>query len=312
MSRPTTAVTLTAGNPLGASTSGGEREAPTSQTSNRDPQNAPLAQSDSSLRSRATGKAPMVPNNNDRRSGESITSDGRRELFAQEPPTAMVVKRFAPRGRAARRGAAFTRDFQVGKIGVLSLQECDLLEDRMLASLATEELALADRSLEVKSQFLTALNMYLAINGGSVGNSTGRLGVKDDSEPLRFADVEVSAVEVASMLGDKAYAYMRARATEIRDTLESMFATVETVNAEILFPGVCYAAGLVKVVAAKRGLSQYPQYAAIGSEYAANVPPYLMAIIMQSSAATLDGTSSNVRASRVPTASQSPPSDGRD
>jgi len=211
--------------------------------------------------------------------------------------TDSTVRVFSARGRNARRGLPFKADISVGKIGVLGFEEAEQLEMRLMHAMCDAEISLADRSVSVRDSFLSVLFLYLAINSGSVGNTTGRLGVRDDSEPLRFSGVQLSAVEVATVLGDKAYAYMRVRATEIRDAIESAFATAALPDAEVNFPGIVFATDLLRVAAAKRGLSQYPQYAAVGSEYAAGTPPYLIAIIQASSATTVDAPgASNVRA----------------
>lgn len=188
----------------------------------------------------------------------------------------------------------------MGKFGVLAEEESDMLEMRLLRALSNDDLLLGDKSSAVREEFLRVLHLFLAINSGSIGNVTGRMGVKDDSQPLRFGDVELAAADVATILGDKAYSYMRARASRIRDTIESAFATASLPDAELVFPGVCRAVDLIKVVAAAKGLSQYPQYAAVGSQYASGTPPYLITLIMESAAKVLNTVQGNVRASDGP------------
>jgi hypothetical protein len=188
-----------------------------------------------------------------------------------------------------------TSDLCVGKIGVLSAEEAELLEEKLMSAFCHDDLSLADKSEAFREDFLRALHLFLAINSGSLGNASGRTGVRDDSQPLRFGDTELSAVDVATIIGDRAYSYMRVRATQIRDTIESAFATSLLPGAEIDFPGICYAVDLIKVVAASKGLSQYPQYVAVGSQYAAGTPPFVMAAIQESSSKVLNTTQGNVR-----------------
>lgn len=222
------------------------------------------------------------------------------EVFNAAESSQKTYTRFTPRGRLTRCAQPFASDLSVGKFGVLAEEESDLLEIRLLRALSNDELLLGDKSSAVREEFLRVLHLFLAINSGSIGNVTGRMGVKDDSQPLRFGDVELAAADVATILGDKAYSYMRARASRIRDTIESAFATASLPDAELVFPGVCRAVDLIKVVAAAKGLSQYPQYAAVGSQYASGTPPYLITLIMESAAKVLNTVQGNVRASDGP------------
>lgn len=229
----------------------------------------------------------------------SLNFFGNEEVFTREERSDPTVKKFVARGKIARGANLFTQDVSVGKIGTLGSEAVKALEEKLMGELYCGEVAIMHKSHAIQGNFRAALYLYLAVNSGSIGNVTGRMGVADDSEPLSFNGCAVSATQVATILGDKAYAYMRARATEIRDTLESMFATVDLPEAEKKFPGLCSTASLVKVVAARRGLAQYPQYAAVGSEYALGTPAFLISLIAVNSAKVLEGVGTNVRHSEV-------------
>lgn len=230
--------------------------------------------------------------------GQSSTSVVDEVFDAQQTRTGSFT-RFTPTGRLRRTAQPFANDVTVGKFGVLANSEAEALEGKLLKSFAHDGMALEAKSVAFKESFLSTLHLFLAINSGSIGNVTGRMGVRDDSQPLRFGDVELAAADVATILGDRAYSYMRCRATVIRDTIEAAISTSNLPDAEERFPGVCAAVDLIKVVAATKGLSQYPQYVAVGSQYAAGTPPYLITAILDSASKVLSTTQTNVRQSEV-------------
>lgn len=221
------------------------------------------------------------------------------EVFDAPQSKNKTFTRFTPTGRLRRAPQPFAQDVTVGKFGVLAASEAEALEEKLLKSFAHDGFFLEAKSAAFKESFLSTLHLFLAINSGSIGNVTGRMGVRDDSQPLRFGDVELAAADVAAILGDRAYSYMRCRATVIRDTIEAAISTSNLPDAEEQFPGVCAAVDLIKVVAASKGLSQYPQYVAVGSQYAAGTPPYLITAILDSAAKVLNTTQTNVRQSEV-------------
>jgi len=268
-------------------------------THSRDASHAPFARQPAVAASSGVGRAADVPAVGRRQTASSSSASAADEVFDAQQTKTGSFTRFTPTGRLRRAAQPFANDVSVGKFGVLANSEAEALEEKLLKSFAHDGMALEAKSVAFKESFLSTLHLFLAINSGSIGNVTGRMGVRDDSQPLRFGDVELAAADVAAILGDRAYSYMRCRATVIRDTIEAAISTSNLPDAEESFPGVCAAVDLIKVVAASKGLSQYPQYVAVGSQYAAGTPPYLITAILDSAAKVLTTTQTNVRQSEV-------------
>lgn len=225
---------------------------------------------------------------------QTTTAD--REIFTDAnkvPEPEVQVRVYAPKFRCGAASLpAVLPPMGVGKIGVLSAKQAETLEQTFFNRLTSAGARLEYRSHEVQASVLMALHIYLAINGGSIGNADGFGGNSEGSQPLRVYDIEVPLKHIVQIFGAQTYAYMRYRATEIRDALERVFLELRTSpdpSQDLLELNE-----LIRVTAVKRDLASYPQYIAVGSEYAYGTPCHVAALVLRSGAC-ITASTSNIR-----------------
>jgi len=181
-------------------------------------------------------------------------------------------------------------DFGADKEGKMSPRQADEVESKLLKGVVSYGDVGGGQALETTNErdrvaFLAAVYAYLALNTGS-SNAEDGFNIADGASMISWPGGTVSAGDVRSVFGNGTYRFMRARATEICDVITLMYQRAS--KYPDAFPNAVEFVGNMNVVAERRGLSEYPTYAAIGAEYIERVPPKIKARIMEASAVVLN------------------------
>jgi len=219
-------------------------------------------------------------------SGEDYGSERREIVVETQAPMVYRVK---------QRRAFFDElnslkgDFGADKEGKMSQAQADdvdvkLMEGLVASNAAGSQVKLGTINSRDKTAFMAAVYAYLALNTGSTNAEDG-FNAADGGSMISWPGGFISATEIRSVFGNGTYRYMRARATEISDVITLMY--MRASKYPDAYPGAVEFVNSMNVVAEKRGLSEYPIYAAIGAEYIERVPPKIKARIMEASANVL-------------------------
>jgi len=186
-------------------------------------------------------------------------------------------------------------DFGSGKDGVLSRQDAEILETRVMAKIEVAEgQTLANtEDLVLKNSFLMAFRLYLAMHSSE--NADDGSGAIEDGVTFSFGATTLSGALVkAAAQMSSFHRYLRCRADEVRDAIKFVLRRAGLVDAERKFPRACESARLIRVNAANRHVPDYPQYAFVGADYCSTVTPRVREILNASKAALLAAQSAPV------------------
>jgi len=142
-----------------------------------------------------------------------------------------------------------------------------------------------------RAAFTASVYAHLALNTGSVNADDGSLP-STYVNYLSFGDRRVPAVDMRALYGDDAYRFMRARADSIAATLLLQIERSKDPDPTKWVLAKEYVRDL-RVVAARKGMTEFPHLCFVGAEYVANLSHRARTLIFESSA--------NVLSSRVNT-----------
>jgi hypothetical protein len=152
---------------------------------------------------------------------------------------------------------------------------------------ASEDARVQDLEPHEQEAFRGAVYCFLALNTGAV-NSVDGFGSGTESETyLHFGGKSVRASDIRVELGSDAYRFMRARATQIAQTLLLQIQRARDPAGR--YPNATEVAHDLEVVAAKRGLTEYPHLAFVGAEYVTGITIRQRAVIFEAGANILGG-----------------------
>jgi hypothetical protein len=203
-------------------------------------------------------------------------------------------------GRYTVHGLAKIGDFGAGKDGVLSEAQAEAkiteLYDRLeMVDDNGGAMRIADLNDDDKNGFVAAIYAYLALNTGSSNADDGFGADVGSGTSLEWQYHSIPGAAVRQIFGVTTYRFMRRRATHIHDTLKVLYERGRGPHSDV-YPKAVEFCDVMDVVAAKRGLSEYPLYAFVGAEYVARTPPKIRAAVFEAAASTLS-TRTNTRES---------------
>lgn len=197
-----------------------------------------------------------------------------------------VLQRRSRRNFSARmRGVA---DFGAGKDGTMSAEQAEEKFVALCSLIQTEQgVDVGDINDETVAGFRVALYAYLALNTGSVNAEDGFSASADSATFISFSNYRVEAVKVRADLGSTTYRFMRAKADDICEVVLELYRRASLPLAEEEYPMACEFKRNMDVVAAKRGMLEYPQYTFVGAEYVTNLSPRIRRVILEAASLVL-------------------------
>jgi len=176
-------------------------------------------------------------------------------------------------------------DFGCDKDGKMSnLASIQFLNELLAKVSRGDATRVADLADHERGSFLGAVYSFLVLNTGSVNAIDGFSGDTDASK-LRFFGCEMDATDLREVIRDNGYRFMRARADEIS---AAIVLQIERARREPdKYPSSVEFVRNLEVVAARRGLTEYPHLSFVGAEYVSNLPLRTRTLIFESAANTL-------------------------
>lgn len=179
-------------------------------------------------------------------------------------------------------------DVGTGKDGVMSVEEADALERRVMESVVAEDgKSLWEMGSEnTKVAFLVALRVYLAMHSSE--NADDGSGAASDGVKLQFGPTEMLGSELKVAAGVKSFnRYLRCRADEVSTSIRFILNRAKQPGAAAAYPNACSTARLLQVNARKRYVEEYPHLAFVGAEYCSSVTPRVAEVLEEAKRAIL-------------------------
>jgi len=179
-------------------------------------------------------------------------------------------------------------DFGAGKDGTMSAEQADQKYSALAGLIQTEEgVGVNEVNDIVEAGFQMALYAYLALNTGSTNAEDGFSASSDSATYVTFGEYRIEAAKLRAELGSTTYRFMRAKADDICAVIEELYRRSRLVNAPEAYPMACEFARNMDVVAAKRGMLEYPQYTFVGAEYVSHISPKVRKVVFEAAANVL-------------------------
>lgn len=179
-------------------------------------------------------------------------------------------------------------DFGAGKDGTMSMAQADEKYRRLTALIQTENgVGVNEINDATDIGFQMALYAYLALNTGSTNAEDGFAADADSATYVTFGNHRIEAVKLRAELGSSTYRFMRAKADDICAVVMELYRRNALAEANEIYPMAIEFCRNMNVIAAKRGMAEYPQYAFVGAEYVSTIPPKVRKVVFEAAANVL-------------------------